>query len=215
MRGAIRRVLPIWHVLTLFLSSAISSASCSLRASSGDVRRMEQDAAPAGEARNLALGTPRNPARAVLWPLCREPTARSAAPMPQTEARDRGVKSPRWSAERRARRSQDARHASQAWLVAPIARRDSAPLGAPLPSQRGALDDGVPGAANNTGGEACLDDTSVNRLFALVCRRQTLAPRSGQRVASNRDGRRARCGFRALSRDHRLEASDHRRGRLE
>src|SRR6266540_5722918 len=43
---------------------------------------------------------------------------------------DPGQKSPRWSAERRARlvlQAQDARHASQAWLVAPRKRDRLAP----------------------------------------------------------------------------------------
>ena len=56
--------------------------------------KAERGAAPAGEARNLALGRPRDPARRPLRAGCEELAARSTAQMPRTETRPRGLKSP-------------------------------------------------------------------------------------------------------------------------
>ena len=48
---------------------------------------MEQGAAPAGEARNLALGRPRGSARAALGPLCEELAGRGPGRPPDGTAR--------------------------------------------------------------------------------------------------------------------------------
>ena len=50
---------------------------------------VEQGAAPAGEARNLALGRLRDPARAPLWALCEELAGLGRAVSP--ESRKRGL----------------------------------------------------------------------------------------------------------------------------
>src|SRR5262245_20466382 len=55
--------------------------SCSLRGASGGVRRMEQDAAPAGWARNPALGRPRDPPAGHYEPAARSSLMRAGAPV--------------------------------------------------------------------------------------------------------------------------------------
>ena len=87
---------------------------------------------PAGVVRDHALGRLRDPGRAALRPLCREPAGRDGAPMPgprkpgpELSGGESCWREPQWSAERRA---PFARGAS-------AARRDRyAPFGALLPS---------------------------------------------------------------------------------
>ena len=91
------------------------------------------DAAPAASPRKRRLGRPRDPARAALRPLCEElaglglaQTVAKAAASSQ-EARTRGLKSPRWSAGRRALSSQESARRK-------AAIQDEALSGAPSPS---------------------------------------------------------------------------------
>src|SRR5882672_12040756 len=110
------------------------------------ILKMGQGAAPAGVARNHALGRLRASCRAALGPLCevlagrvrrqcRAPEAR-----PGAEARFRSREMPRWSAERRAgRRHRPVVPGDPG--IGPTARRatgcgvpHSAPVGAPPPS---------------------------------------------------------------------------------
>jgi hypothetical protein len=121
-------------------------------ASSGDVRKMEQGAVPAGEARNLALGRLRGPARPALRPVCEELAGLGlgASSRPRKRGPGTGPRPLRWrsgeaAVERREARLLDRkrrRHASQACRAAsPAAHGAShAPafLGAPLPSHLGA-----------------------------------------------------------------------------
>ena len=119
-------------------------------------------AAPAGGARNPALGRPGNPtgghydpsASSSLdwdWPNAssQEARTRSLCLWRKPEARSR-----QWSAEWRARRSQDARPPQGGRLMV-------APPGAPFPShfEGPERDYGLPGAAKNTGDDACLIET--------------------------------------------------------
>jgi hypothetical protein len=119
-----------------------------MRASSGDVWQIERGAAPAGGARNPAPGRLRDPARAALRPRREELAGLGRAFGPESRKRgpeaepspDGRWREPQWSAARRARRSQDARRASQSAEV-------RAPRGAPLPHvHRGSGNEGVPGA---------------------------------------------------------------------
>src|SRR5205823_12458706 len=69
-------------------------------AASGDVRRMERGAVPAGRARDPALGRPGAPPGGYYGPPAESRLIR-AAQMPPGK-RGPGRKEPRWSAERRA-----------------------------------------------------------------------------------------------------------------
>src|SRR6185437_7157208 len=70
----------VWRPLDFIPIAIIVASLCSLRASSRDVSEMEQSAAPAGGARNPALGRPRGPARAALRPLREELRWTGSAP---------------------------------------------------------------------------------------------------------------------------------------
>src|SRR6266571_7582156 len=86
----------------------------SLRASSGSDLKTERGVASCGSgSQPFAPGEARDPARQALRPGCEELAARIRRQMPavvwrrapkETEARPRGPKPPRWSAERRASR---------------------------------------------------------------------------------------------------------------
>ena len=141
----------------------------------GDVRLAEQAAAPAGVARNHALGRLRDPGRAALGPLCREPAGRDRRQCrrpearPGAEARFRSREMPRWSAERRAGRRHrpvisgepeigpTARRATGCGASAPSACRRSAPLvfrerkttAPPAPQRTGAAERWLSGLFEN------------------------------------------------------------------
>src|SRR6267142_2475747 len=129
------------------------------------ILKMGQAAAPAGVARNPALGRLRGSARAALGPLCKElaglgqgrqcPTSQEARPGADAEPKV-PLEKPRWSAERRSRPASSAGDPG----IGPTARRVT---GAAFPHQRlSALcpprfrganwDTGVPRAAKNRGG---------------------------------------------------------------
>src|SRR5882672_8999918 len=132
------------------------------------ILKTERDAAPAGWARNPALGRLRGSARAAIGPPRKELAgrARRQCRVPGSAARSCGEaeaspKKPRWSAERRSRpassagdpwRSRDRpdREAGHGCAVAHQRRSALRP-----PQFRGAnWDDGVPRAAKNRGGGA-------------------------------------------------------------
>jgi hypothetical protein len=83
---------------------------------------------PAAAARNRSPREARDPARQALRPGCEELAARIPEAMPETEARVRSQKPPRWSAERRASRVWDARRlarrlACRVWHAQRVLRR--------------------------------------------------------------------------------------------
>src|SRR5882672_9764187 len=132
------------------------------------ILKTERDAAPAGWARNPALGRLRGSARAAIGPPRKELAgrARRQCRVPGSAARSCGEaeaspKKPRWSAERRSR---PASSAGDPWRSRDRPDREAghgcgvsapAPIGALPPSNNeGFWDTGVPRAAKNRGGGA-------------------------------------------------------------
>ena len=114
--------------------------------------------------RSHALGRPGNPTGGHYDPSARSSLDWDWHTASSQEARTRGLclwrkpetRSRQWSAEWRARRSQDARPPQGGRLMV-------APPGAPFPSlfARDGREDGVPGAAKNTGDDSCLIETCL------------------------------------------------------
>jgi hypothetical protein len=126
--------------------------SCSMRGVSGDDPEAEQEMAFRGcwLVTNI-LGRFGKPARQALRPGCEELRCTAREEMPEMEARDPDLKSPWWSAERRASRVMGRRGASQAprpaaLLRAPPDAAASGRLSALRPPLVGVEIDQAPGA---------------------------------------------------------------------
>src|SRR6266511_1425916 len=124
---------------------------------------------PAAAARNRSPREARDPARQALRPGCEELAARIPEAMPETEARVRSQKPPRWSAERRASRVWDARRLARrlaclAWHAQRVLRRAPQRLSAlrlPLFWGERSKRCKTPGAEMRRGNEEVLLDAST------------------------------------------------------
>jgi hypothetical protein len=124
---------------------------------------------PAAAARNRSSREARDPARQALRPGCEVLAVRIPEAMPETEARVRSQKPPRWSAERRASRVWDARRlarrlACRVWHAQRVLRRAPQRLSAlrlPLFWGERSKRCKTPGAEMRRGNEEVLLDAST------------------------------------------------------
>ena len=133
---------------------------------------------PAAAARNRSSREARDPARQALRPGCEVLAVRTPEAMPETEARVRSQKPPRWSAERRASRVWDARRlarrlACRVWHAQRVLRRAPQRLSAlrlPLFWGERSKRCKTPGAEMRRGNEEVLLDASTRRTRAQAKR---------------------------------------------